>query len=182
MSVRPKTPEAVLDGIIEIAENEMVRFGVYVSRGVVSRALADSGAVCGGRVACLVGAAYLAGGGRPDQAVDDDGAVRSATWTFSNERRGPDLELYGGAHVAAALRALDRVAIGRVGWLKDYEEDCGLAAENYFEEGVVFAGTWWGGDMSAADAEGDAYDFVRERVIEFCREARELLKEDGYAR
>lgn len=55
----------VLDGIVEIAKNEMLVFGHYLSEKVVKPELAEEGAICGGRTACLIGSAYLAAGVKP---------------------------------------------------------------------------------------------------------------------
>lgn len=46
----------------KIARNEMIAFGRYVSPTVVNPALAATGAICGGRTACAIGATYLAAG------------------------------------------------------------------------------------------------------------------------
>lgn len=48
----------ILDGIIQIAENEMLQQGIYVGP-VADEKLAEKGSICGGRKACLVGSLFL---------------------------------------------------------------------------------------------------------------------------
>jgi hypothetical protein len=52
---------ATCDGVIEIAKNEMLVRGNYIT-GIVDDKLKQQGAICGGRQACLVGSLYLAHG------------------------------------------------------------------------------------------------------------------------
>ena len=60
----PVEQEAVtiLDGMESIARNEMLTRGVYVTDDIVSPQLAEQGAICGGRQACMVGSMWLAAG------------------------------------------------------------------------------------------------------------------------
>lgn len=51
---------AILDGVDEINQNEMLASGTYVTGKVYDRGLEKQGAVCQGRRACMVGAAFLA--------------------------------------------------------------------------------------------------------------------------
>lgn len=55
----------LLSNMRQIAKNEMLARGVYLSDEVVNPDLADQGAICGGHQACAVGSMYLAGGQRP---------------------------------------------------------------------------------------------------------------------
>lgn len=62
----PKIAKALdtCDGVIEIAKNEMLIPGEYISTDIVDPGLKAKGAVCGGHHACLVGSEYLAYGVR----------------------------------------------------------------------------------------------------------------------
>lgn len=51
-----------LNGMKQIARNEMLKPGHYVSGTVEDPELAKKGAVCGGHSACLIGSLYIAGG------------------------------------------------------------------------------------------------------------------------
>lgn len=53
---------ATCDGVITITKREMLQQGVYVSHNICDPKLADEGAICGGRKACLVGSIFLANG------------------------------------------------------------------------------------------------------------------------
>lgn len=55
---------AVCDGMREIARNEMLTRGVYVTDEIVRVDLAEAGAICGGHQACAVGSMLLAAGVR----------------------------------------------------------------------------------------------------------------------
>lgn len=54
------TPIEILRGVIEIASNEMLIRGTYLTSDVVRPDLAETGALCGGRQACAVGSLFLA--------------------------------------------------------------------------------------------------------------------------
>lgn len=55
---------AICDGMREIARNEMLTRGTYVTDEIVRPDLAQSGAICGGHQACAVGSMLLAAGVR----------------------------------------------------------------------------------------------------------------------
>lgn len=52
----------ILSRMEEIARNEMLTRGVYVTDYIVDPELAEQGAICGGRQACMVGSMWLAAG------------------------------------------------------------------------------------------------------------------------
>jgi hypothetical protein len=70
---------ATCDGVIEIAKNEMLVRGNYIT-GIVDDKLKQQGAICGGRQACLVGSLYLAHG------VPDEGWGEFFFETFLRSR------------------------------------------------------------------------------------------------
>jgi hypothetical protein len=61
---------STLDGMREIVRNEMLTRGVYLT-DVEEPDLAKSGALCGGRRACLLGSAWIAYGIKPDEKWDE---------------------------------------------------------------------------------------------------------------
>lgn len=60
-----------LEGMRQIVKNDMLTRSEYVSQTIVSRKLAEAGAVCGGRKACAIGSMLLAYGVQP---------VRDGNW------------------------------------------------------------------------------------------------------
>lgn len=113
-----------LNGVIQIAKNEMLQQGLYISE-VRDEKLAEQGAICGGRNACLVGSLWLGYGIKPV----GDALFPELPGTDDDERRKfirnrPGLRL--------ALDALNEEAIKEGGPVPadGYFSD---AAEHYFE-------------------------------------------------
>jgi hypothetical protein len=52
----------ILDGIEEIARNQMLVRGLYITDEVVRPDLAEAHSICGGRQACMVGSMWIAAG------------------------------------------------------------------------------------------------------------------------
>ena len=52
----------ILDGIEQIARNQMLVRGVYITDEVVRPDLAEAHTICGGRQACMVGSMWIAAG------------------------------------------------------------------------------------------------------------------------
>lgn len=52
----------ILDGMESITRNEMLTRGTYVTEDIIDLELAEQGAICGGRQACMVGSMWLAAG------------------------------------------------------------------------------------------------------------------------
>lgn len=62
----------IFEGMEQIVRNEMLIRGVYITEYVANPALAESGAICGGHQACMVGSMWLAAGIKP-RWFDEDG-------------------------------------------------------------------------------------------------------------
>lgn len=59
---------AILDGVVQISENEQLIHGEYLTPYVVNEDLAKRGAICGGHQACLIGSVALSATRNPEQA------------------------------------------------------------------------------------------------------------------
>lgn len=95
-----------LDGMVEITKNEMLARGVYFSDQVVRRDLAESGALCGGRRACLIGSAWVAYGVKLDKEAVLPGTDEDERHQFLRNR--PALNAVYKALNNAAQRKFDR--------------------------------------------------------------------------
>lgn len=144
------------DGVIKIAQNEMLLQGEYIT-GVVSEKLRANGSICGGRQACLVGSMFLAHGRLPK---DIDYVFSVSSWSgemnrFDYMATRPALKLTYDAFNEAASRLLQRqydmdpTAEPEQGW-----------GEFYFE-------------TTLADEE---HNVIREKVISLARDAKKLIK------
>lgn len=130
----------VLRGVITIAENEMLTHSIYISGSISNPALAEAGAVCGGRQACLLGAVALAG----TKTYAD---AEEVVYDILAKENDADEPLHNRA-VEMALEALDAEAEARL-----EREDSSVArsaqgwphpCEGYFEqylEGASYATT-----------------------------------------
>lgn len=130
----------VLRGVCEIAENEMLVRQTYITEGITNEALAEAGAVCGGRQACLVGAVALAA---TDSYAEADALIHEILRV-----EGDWQDRLSNEAAEAALEALDAEAIDRLSPLPGAAAKAALGwpheAEGYFEtylEGTSYAET-----------------------------------------
>lgn len=113
------------DGVIVMAQAEMLRQGVYVTRDIIDRERERDGSICGGRQACLVGSIFLAYG-VPWGDIDFEGHIPSF---FSAENREsymadkPALELAYTAFNQAAFEIVEREYGERLDYDYDWDED-----------------------------------------------------------
>lgn len=63
----------IFEGMEQIIRNEMLARGVYITAYVVNPDLAESGAICGGHQACMVGSMWIAAGVKAEVVDDGDG-------------------------------------------------------------------------------------------------------------
>lgn len=97
---------SVCDGVIEVAENDMLAKGQYVFEEVSNPRLRARGSICGGHQACIVGSMFLAHGDLPEYDEVDHTPIM---WggIFSKRR---DEWLSERPGLALAYRAINRAA------------------------------------------------------------------------
>ncbi len=149
-----KKAHDVLNGIEQIARNEMLIQGEYVTEEVVNEELAKKGAICGGRAACLIGSAYVSAGyGYIDEydyfrlpGIGDTADLDEERKAFLRHR--PGLRL--------AIEALDKCAVRRMGesQLNWYNQ-----SEAYFEQYL----------------DGYSQVEIRRKVISLCKSAHRVV-------
>lgn len=127
-----------LDGIIEIAKNDMLRQGVYLTDEVKNQELKKAGAVCGGKQACLYGSLWVSAGYR---RVGSDrllyGVASKKRERYMKDK--PALKIASDALEQAAKRRivqLDRESRDDIEYMAEMHFNNSFA-EAYFESDVV---------------------------------------------
>lgn len=157
VKLRPYQEKALknCDGVIEIANNEMLIQGDYVTHRVENEELARQGSICGGHQACLVGSIYIAHGVKPwRESSGVDGWGVEARGVFMSTR--PALQLTYDAFNRAAFETIGNPD-------EDYDLDRPDAnwAEWFFETYL----------------EGSSHNAIRRQVIGVANRAKELIRE-----
>lgn len=75
----------IFEGMEQIIRNEMLVRRVYITEHVVNLDLAESGAICGGHQACMVGSMWIAAGVRMER--DAEGFLDLPGVTAGHERK-----------------------------------------------------------------------------------------------
>lgn len=155
VTLRPYQEKALknCDGVIEIANNEMLIQGDYVTHTIENEELARQGSICGGHQACLVGSIYIAHGVKPwRKSVGPILFGRGPREKFMSTR--PALRL--------TYDAFNRAAFEKIGRGQDYDlGPDGDWAEWFFEK---YLG-------------GSTHNAIRRQVIEVANRAKELIRE-----
>lgn len=162
-ALRPYQEKALntLDGVIKIADNEMLIQGDYVTAEIVNPELAKKGAVCGGRKACLVGSTYLAHGVK---VWREDGGLFE-TWRRDDfMRTRPALRLAYEALNEAALRLIKR------------EHRDVIAEWSYDGIGLSEPSQGWGEYFFERVLENESHNTIREQVTRVARSAKRLIR------
>lgn len=162
------------DGVIRIANNEMLQQGVYVSRDIVNPALEREGSICGGRNACLVGSIYLAHG-VPFKDMDHEGHIPSffAYGRESYMADKPALRLAYDAFNQAAFDTLEREYSDVIPYVQEWDEDseCYLCTDVPDEPSEG-----WGEWFFEKALEGQEDSFIQQEVIRVANRAKELIE------
>lgn len=168
-ALRPYQHKALdtCDGVIQIAENEMLTRGTYLT-SVVRPKMAREGAVCGGRRACLVGSMYLAHGGFKD--IEEMGMSMDARGREMRNR--PGLRLAYRAINEAALRRAEKINAGVVNRerSRNYSDHYHDTDDGSPEEGW---GEWF---FETFLRHRTSFKQTREEVILVARNAKRLIK------
>lgn len=166
----PKTVAKALDtcdGVIEIAKNEMLVQGDYVSSTIMNHELKAKGSVCGGRQACLVGSEYLAYGVRMF-AEDFPGFSYHTREDFMRNRPGLRLA-YRAINEAAhryAIRHWPKYVKDEIADFSHQWEDSTTPNEGW--------GEWFFEDLCKHNHID--YDETRQHVIKIVRNAKSLIR------
>lgn len=171
----------VCDGVIAIANNDMIVHGTYVTQGIVNEKLAKLGSVCGGRAACLIGSMFIAHGDMPKKPKGTyfgngvwDGIFGPLRYKWLKER--PALKLAYDAFNRAAKNIVD---LEHSEW-SDNDPSAGPYtdwAEYYFERILGESGD---GVEREEEINGELlrhpYQETRIEVIRVAEDAKTLIK------
>lgn len=132
---RKAAARRIIRRLQEIAHNDMLIRGMYFSEGLERPDLAEAGAVCGGRRACLVGSFMLAAGADRHEARRYLGARDefAALYPGATEAR----EALNEAALRTRFRQLTGTSVRQA--RADYRDspDCDDPMENLFERARV---------------------------------------------
>lgn len=162
------------DGVIEIAANEMLLQGSYVTQRVMNPKLEDEGAVCGGRKACLVGSIFLAYGITYRKLLRLTDHIPSffledRDW-FMDER--PALKLAYNAFNQAAFEVIEREHQHRIAFQHDYDPRTNKYS---ISDRPEVPADGWAEFFFERILENHEHDEIREEVISVANRAKELI-------
>lgn len=160
------------DGVIEIAKNEMLVRGTYLT-GILKPDMAREGSICGGRKACLVGSMYLAHGVRGD--------IEDMSMSFDSRkaemRNRPGLRLAYQAINEAALRRAEKInaEVVRRERRKNHRDTYRTRPYHATNDGSPEEG-WGEWFFESFLRRRTTFDETREEVIRVTRHAKRLIK------
>jgi hypothetical protein len=155
-----------LDGVIQIARNDMLVQGHYLSSDTVNEDLAKKGSICRGHTACFVGSLFVGSRASFKQLLEEDPFGVWERKDFMNRR--PHLKLAYEAANAAAKRYIDRTPELRSSIRGRVTEPDEGWAEALFEGGFINRGYDY-----------DRYqNYVRREMIKVCQSAKAAIKRE----
>lgn len=162
-----------LNGVIQIARNEQLRRGVYISDEIVNERLAAKGAICGGHQACFVGSLFIAAKGSVTPLYDHgyvDEDIFSVSGRHDYMKNRPYMRL---AYEAANEAAYDV-------WAKspDKFRESETYIDHAFFSREASPHSGWAEALFEEGMGGFEYDDVRDVVIEVCNLAKKRIRKE----